>query len=283
MQIRNMALAGIAAMLGACSGPQYWVDSAPTMTVPTAGMQTLGPRSVAPDQVVLSAPVGFAAAAILDTDSTVSILGRDHAFARADTLPMARLSGKAVRALPANAAVFCGRPSTHLAKALVSASTLGLSSIVNRTANVSRVCFVDADRDLSAEQALLVGVKSDADAVPVPIAPLAYRVAAAQPMSGESQMRIFYRGKTGMIGGHVSFDVNVIEQGVPLVFENVRRSVDIDDLPATVQIMGASFTVQSYDPATGAAVIDVQKPIPAAGYGITTTTTTQYIPIYVPR
>jgi hypothetical protein len=41
--------------------------------------------------------------------------------------------------------------------------------------------------------------------------------------------------------------------------------------------------VLSYDPLTGSAQIDVRKPIPASGYGVQATYTTQYVPIYVPR
>ena len=38
------------------------------------------------------------------------------------------------------------------------------------------MCFVESDADESADQAILVGVKSDEDAKPVAITPLAYDV-----------------------------------------------------------------------------------------------------------
>src|SRR3546814_17043354 len=62
-----------------------------------------------------------------------------------------------------------------------------------------------------------------------------YDTAFNDVMAGESIGRIIYRGKTGMIGGHISFDLHVIESGTPLVFDNVRRKVDIKSLPQEVR------------------------------------------------
>src|SRR3546814_1448796 len=78
-----------------------------------------------------------------------------------------------------------------------------------------------------------------------------YDTAFNDVMAGESIGRIIYRGKTGMIGGHISFDLHVIESGTPLVFDNVRREVDIKSLPQEVSLMGANFTVAGYDPEPG--------------------------------
>jgi hypothetical protein len=118
---------------------------------------------------------------------------------------------------------------------------------------------------------------------PVTIAPVPYRLVADAVMPGESQARIVYRGKTGMIGGHVSFDLQVTENGQPLMFTNVRTQVDLEDLPKRVSLMGTEFTMQSYDPADGSAHVEVHRGFLPATYGLETYYTTQYIPIYVPR
>jgi hypothetical protein len=275
-----LALGGL--LSGACAGPQYFVETAPTVTVPLAE-QTLGVRSVAPGETVLEAPVGYMLAAKLEADAVVSIIGREFAFASEETLPLGRIGGRAASSLPEGGLAFCGLPNSNLAKNMLAASTLGVTTLLNRTGAETRVCFVDKERDNFAESALLVGAKSDADAAPVPIAPLAYRLATAEPMSGESVMRISYSGKTGMVGGHVSFDLAVREQGRPLYFDNRRRKVNIRELPQKVSLMGAEFTVLSYDPVTGSAEIDVHQAIPRASYGVQSSYTTQSIPIYVPR
>src|SRR3546814_2815443 len=63
----------------------------------------------------------------------------------------------------------------------------------------------------------------------------------------------------------------------------VRRKVDIKSLPQEVLLMGANFTVQSYDPATGKIKADIANGFREGDYVLTTTTRTAYIPIYIPR
>ena len=272
-----------AGLLGACAGPQYQVKTAPTVTVPGLVGAPLGKRSVGPDEPVMSVPVGYQRAARLADDVVVDIVDKKFAFASDETLPLARLSGQAAGDVAPGTVVFCGRPNSNLAKNMLAASTLGITSLFNRTSGMTRVCFFDAEADNVAEKAILVGVKSADDAAPVAISPLGYSIADGEPMSGQSEMRIVYRGKTGLVGGHVSFGLEVLEQGQQLVFSNVRRQVDIEDLPAQVTLMGAKFTVLSYDPASGAAQLDIHSAIPQGQYGLQTVQTTQYIPIYVPR
>src|SRR3546814_1066354 len=78
-----------------------------------------------------------------------------------------------------------------------------------------------------------------------------------------------------MIGGHISFDLQVVESGTPLVFDNVRRKVDIKSLPQEVSLMGTNFTVQSYDPATGKIKVEIANGFREGDYGLTTTTRTR--------
>src|SRR3546814_19370657 len=84
-----------------------------------------------------------------------------------------------------------------------------------------------------------------------------------------------------MMGGPISFALKVIESGTPLVFDNVCRKVDIKSLPQEVSRMGANFTVQSYDPATGKIKVDIATGFREGDYGLTTPTRTSYIPTYI--
>src|SRR3546814_18850057 len=119
----------------------------------------------------------------------------------------------------------------------------------------SDVC--SSDLDASFDKVILSGAKRAEDVAPVAISPVGYDTAFNDVMAGESIGRIIYRGKTGMIGGHISFDLQVVESGTPLVFDNVRRKVDIKSLPQEVSLMGTNFTVPSYDPATGKIKVEI--------------------------
>lgn len=283
MKINNL-LCGVlgVALLGACAGPQYRVSMSPTVTLPEPGRQALGDRTLMPDEVVFTAPVGYARAAQLAEDSLVEIIGRQFAFARDETLPIALIAGRAKDNVPDGSLAFCGRPNADLAKNMLAASTLGITSVFNRTSGTPRVCFFDEEKDDMADMAVLVGVKSDADAVPVKIEPLRYTIVELQPMSGESQIRITYRGKTGLVGGHVSFDLAVMEQGTALYFDNWRRKIDIADLPQDVSMFGANFTVHSYDRESGKVQVTIRRGIQSGPYGITSVPTTRTIPIFIP-
>jgi hypothetical protein len=232
---------------------------------------------------LLTTPVGWRSAATLAGDVAGSIVGKSFAFDAGETLPLATVKGSAASQFPFGTVALCGAPHVNAAKTLIAASTLGLSSILNKTGSNWQVCLLDTDGDSRVEQAILAGVKSAKDAAPVAIEPVPYRLASNARMPGESAATIVYRGKTGMIGGHVSFDLQVEENGQPLYFDNVRTKVDVEDLPKRVTLMGTEFTVQSYNPVDGSAVIDVQRGFGSGTYGVHTTYTTQYIPIYIPR
>src|SRR3546814_18944043 len=71
----------------------------------------------------------------------------------------------------------------------------------------SDVC--SSDLDASFDKVILSGAKRAEDVAPVAISPVGYDTAFNDVMAGESIGRIIYRGKTGMIGGHISFDLQV--------------------------------------------------------------------------
>ena len=59
-----------------------------------------------------------------------------------------------------------------MAKRLMLLSTLGMSSLFNRTGVDGKVCLIDPERDGSVEQAILSGIKSEKDAAPVSFKPV---------------------------------------------------------------------------------------------------------------
>lgn len=276
-------LAGVCLMLSGCATPQYSVSTGPRAFLPQRGpVQPTGELAVAPDQPVLMTPVGFRRSARLKAPLGFEIAGKGFAFDGSSLLVTSLLVGKAAANVPRGARVFCGLAQVHPVKAVVALSTLGLSSLLNRTGSQTQVCLIDSEADAAFDKAVLIGVKSDADALPVMVGPAAYEALENEPMPGNSHASIIYRGKTGMLGGHISFDLKVIEAGTPLMFENVRTKVDIKELPKQVQLMGARFLVKSYDPATGKVTLDVERGFVEGEYGLQTIYRTQYIPIYIP-
>lgn len=281
------AAAAVLALTAGCGARPYSVSASPKTFLPqqAAAPQPTGLRTVQPDQAVLATPVGWRSAAQLGGEVTGSIVGKTFAFEAGQALPLASVSGSARGNLPYGTVALCGRPHANAAKTLIAASTLGISSILNKTGFNWQVCLLDTDHDAKVEKAILVGVKSEADAAPVAIVPVPYRLTSNARMPGESEARIIYRGKTGLTGGHVSFDLQVKEEGQALFFDNVRTKVDVDKLPQRVSLMGTEFTVRSYNPADGSAVVEIHRGFVPATYGVhaSYSARTQYIPIYIPR
>lgn len=278
-----LAVASALSVAG-CAGPHYGVNLTSKAFLPGKGAgQPLGLIEFSPDSTMFETPVGFRQAARLDDALKTTLAGKDFAFAAGDQFAGANIYGKSSSLLPKGAAIFCGTERMNAVKALTALSTLGVSSLLNRTGNSTQICLIDSENDEKFDRAILSGAKRAEDVAPVSIAPVGYKVAVNDVMAGESVARIIYRGKTGMVGGHISFDLQVIESGTPLYFDNVRRKVDIKSLPQQVSLMGTQFTVQSYDPESGKIKVDVARGFQEGSYGITTTTRTTYIPIYIPR
>ncbi|MDZ3833500.1 MAG: hypothetical protein U0S50_17035 [Sphingopyxis sp.] len=281
---KQTAFAAILLLASGCSAPHYSVNLSSKAFLPHKGAPaTLGAAEFAPDAVMFETPVGFRKAARLDAPVEARLAGKDFSFVPGDQFAGATLYGKSASLVPKAAAVFCGNEKMNAVKALTALSTLGASSLLNRTGNATQICLIDSENDAAFDQAILSGVKRAEDVAPTAITPTAYKVAMNDVMAGESLARIIYRGKTGMVGGHISFDLHVIESGARLAFDNVRRKVDIKSLPQEVALMGTIFTVKSYDPASGKIEVDVARGFPEGTYGLTTTTRTSYIPIYIPR
>jgi len=273
-----------AAALAGCAASPYWVDTASPAFLPEHGAPTSpGERKLLPDQLLFETPIGFSAAVEIAAPVDAQLLGKRYALPPKAQLAVARVSGEAAIALPRGARSACGNVNASLLKSTAALSTLGLSTLLSKTALQSRLCLVDEENDGLFDKAFVAGVRSMKDAAPVAITPVPYRNLFGEPMPGTSVARITYRGKTGLVGGHVSFDLTIIEAGQPLMFDNVRTQVSIKTLPQTVSLMGTSFTVKSYDPTDGHVMVDVHRGFLKGEYGITTTTSTTYIPIYVGR
>jgi hypothetical protein len=241
-----------------------------------------GEFTVAKGEIVHVQPVGREVSAILAGEVRLSIAGQQLAIAAGTPLNMARkVEGEAGAAL-GRAAVFCAPPSAKwgIGDGIANLATLGLFAAGRRFDATVQFCLVDADGDGRVEKAFLAGARRPEDQAAVAIAPTAVAVQVMKPLPGLSEARIRFVGAGGLFGD-LAFQLEIVETGTPLFFNNNRYAVSKKKLPVPVELFGARFEVTGYDPGTKTARIRWLRDFPPASYGITTTTT--YIPIYVPR
>src|SRR3546814_12239530 len=108
-------------------------------------------------------------------------------------------------------------------KALTAFSTLGVTSLLNRTGNSTQVCLIDSENDASFDKAILSGPKRAEDVAPVAISPVGYDTAFNDVMAAERIGRMIYSGQHGMTGGPISLHLHAILIGTPRRFINSPR------------------------------------------------------------
>lgn len=279
--LRLLFIVPAAAALTGASG--YSVAPTKKMVLPPAQPVEAGQEvTLKPGDVLLRNPVGYSQAATLEEDVSIGIAGKSATLVKGSVLMVAMVGGEASTNLVRGASVFCTEAQTDSAKAFASLLTLGLAGNLRSVGMTTQFCLVDSEGDGKVDEAFLAGTKNAEDQKPVQLTPTAITVGRGVPMPGESEARIRYRGPVG-ITGNLGFDLEVVENGKPLSYNNRRSLVKKGQLPADMTIFRSKFTVLSYDAATKEARIRLASGIGVGTYGITTTYSTQYIPIYIPR
>src|SRR3546814_6722266 len=82
----------------------------------------------------------------------LTLAGKDFTFATGDQFAGASIYGKSASLIPRSAAIFCGNERMNAFKALTAFSTLGVSSLLNRTGNSTQVCLIDSENDASFDR-----------------------------------------------------------------------------------------------------------------------------------
>jgi hypothetical protein len=235
-------------------------------------------------EVFYARPVGKAWTAELGGDLTLNIAGKSATLPKGTQLNVARSVGGKAAAQLGDSAVFCAplEKNWNAAKGIANLLTLSLFASSQRTDVFTQFCLVDTDLDKMVDKAFLAGAKKKEDLQPVEIAPTPIAVGRDVPLPGESEIRLRFAGGVGILG-NLGVDLEVIEEGERLQYGNGRTLFSKGKLPKDVNVFGASFTVLSYDPKSKEARIRWKNGFPNMEYGITTTTTTTYIPIYISR
>ncbi|HEX8623734.1 MAG TPA: hypothetical protein VF782_01510 [Allosphingosinicella sp.] len=236
-------------------------------------------------EVFYARPVGRAFMAVLGGDLTLTIAGKSVTLPAGTQLNVARkVAGKAAGQLDDPARVFCTptKKNWNMAKGIANLLTLSLFASSQRTDVFTQFCVVDSEGDGMVDKAFLAGARKPEDLQPVTIEPTPISVSSDVPLPGESEARLRFAGGVGILG-NLGIDLEVVEEGNRLSYSNGRTLLKKSKLPRDVNIFGASFTVLSYDSETKEARIRWNSGFLPAEYGITTTTTTTYIPVYIPR
>jgi hypothetical protein len=285
--VRKFAVAGLvpaAFMLVAAGG--YTVTPSRNRILPVEDKIAPGEElTVRKGQVFYARPVGRAFSAVLGGDLALTIAGKSATLPKGTQLNLARsVGGKAGEQIEDKALVFCTpvKKNWNAAKGIANLLTLSLFAASQRTSTFTQFCLVDSEADGLADKAFLAGAKKPEDLEPVAIQPTPVAVERDVPLPGLSEARIRFAGGVGWFGD-IGFDLEVVEEGEQLIYSNGRTAVPKGKLPKDLDMFGASFTVLSYDPETKQARIRWKRGFHPGEYGVTTTSSTTYIPVYVPR
>lgn len=240
--------------------------------------------------VIFSAPIGYRNAAELLEPVTASVAGLQLTMEAGAVLAEHTAKGGYLADLPADALVVCEEPKQDLAKSLIGAVTLGLTSLGARYSAWTQLCAVDADRDGSIEKLFLAGAKQPEDRVFTEIAPARIAVSSSKPIP-DSRVDVVYFDGGALNSENVEFQVYM--RGAKLTLDRVYFSDDPADkgarwytpikakkLPHPIVYGASSLTVLSVDAASKTAEVR-----PESGFAPTEINwrlQPQYIYVYVP-
>jgi hypothetical protein len=236
-------------------------------------------------EVFYRRPVGRAWTAVLGGELKLTIAGKSATLPKGTMLNVARnVQGDAAGQLKQPAMVFCAptQNNWNAAKGIANLLTLTMFARSERVGALSQFCLVDTDGDSVVDKAFLAGANKAEDQVPVDVSPTPVAVARNVPLPGESEVRLRFAGGVGILG-NIGVDLEIVEQGQMLRYSNGRTLVPKGKLPRDVNVFGASFTILSYDGDKKEARIRWNSGFRPAEYGVTVTTTTTYIPIFIHR
>jgi hypothetical protein len=236
-------------------------------------------------EIFYARPVGRSFTAVLGGDLVLSIAGKSATLPKGTQLNVARaVGGDAGRQLDGKARVFCAptQKDWNAAKGIANLLTLTAFAHGQRTDVFTQFCLVDSEGDGMADKAFLAGAKRAEDLQPVEIRPTPVAVERNVKLPGQSEARLRFIGGAGIFGD-IGFDIEVVEEGRLLSYSNGRTTVPKGKLPRDVSIFGASFTVLSYDKEKKEARIRWNRGFLPVEYGVTTTSTTTYVPIFIRR
>lgn len=271
IQARGLALMGVAlATASPAYAEQYRVEVSGTVILPPEETHAPGlERAIAPGDIVMRAPLGWADAATIRQDVSLEIAGlRETIPAGALLSGITSARGGDLAGLPEGRRIYCAAQSINAVGAVAGIATFGLTNIGSRVARVRRFCLADLDSDGRFERAFLVGAKRSADQHMIEIAPLAYEAERNRPMGPGDFVQVRY-GAGGLLGnplifvdyylGNILQPIDALYTGEGRAMVRTRAATAFRTTPRQFEIGPARFTVLSFDRETKAARIRYER------------------------
>lgn len=212
--------------------------------------------------------------AALVSDVTFTFLGQTTAISKDEQLIESAASGASGDQIQAGDILYCTAAKRTGKKRIVGVSEVNAVGMdfdaIAKLRNIqTQSCLVDVGGDGIAEKAFVADTSNRELITPVFIPPVKIERLGRAPMPGESEARIVFDGPVGIIG-NMSISLHVVEEGKPLAFDNGQRLFNGSTLPRTIEMLGGSFTILSYDSKTKSGQIRMDRPLAASGYGVHT-------------
>ncbi len=247
------------------------VEGSRNVIMPDGGSIPAGATiSVKKGEIFYRQPLGQSHAVNLTGGLTFSFLGQSVNIREEDQLTHSEISGLTSRLVSPADTLYCTAAKQTGKKRIVGMSELfGLS--LDDIAKLRHVqiqnCVIDTGSDGTANSAFVADTSYREKIRPVDIAPTAIRKLGLTRMPGESEARMMFDGPVGIIG-NMSMSLSIVEGGKPLSFGNGQTL--FRGVPHSVEALGGSFTILSWDRKAKTAQIRVDRQFAAAEYGVTT-------------
>ncbi|MEM7568848.1 MAG: hypothetical protein AAF337_03540 [Pseudomonadota bacterium] len=221
-----------------------------------------------PGDTLLESPVGYAVGARLQAPLDVSLVGQSYALPKGILLEKISVTYGGLRQrLPPDALLFCTQQKQNYLKSLINFTSLGLTSAMQRSGANTRLCLVDTNIDSRMDRAFLLGAKSEKDKALQAIDATPFELVERGAVGPDSYVRIVYLGYVGILG-NLGFELQVLENGVALDFDNRRVIAKPSKLPKLLTQLSAQYQVVSFDPSTKVVDVRIVQPIRSGSYGV---------------
>jgi hypothetical protein len=272
IRARGLALAAlvmVAAAAPAHAG-QYRVEVSGAVILPSEESHAPGlERAIAPGDILMRAPLGWADSATIGQDVPLEIAGlRETIPAGAPLSGITSARGGDLAGLPEGRRIYCAAQSVNAVGAVMGVATFGLTNIGSRVARVRRFCLVDLDSDGRFERAFLVGAKRADDQHMIEIPPLPYEAMRNHPIGPGNFVQVRF-GAGGLLGnplifveyylGNIPQPIDALYTGEGRAMIRTRAATSFRTTPRQFAIGPAQFTILSFDRETKAARIRYER------------------------
>jgi hypothetical protein len=272
IKARGLGLAAMA--LAAAAAPahaeQYRVELSGTVILPPEETHAPGlERAIAPGDILMRAPLGYADAATIRHDVSLEIAGLRETIS-SDSMLFGATSARGgdLAGPPEGRRIYCGEQRVNAVGAVAGIATFGLTNIGSRVARVRRFCLADLDSDGRFERAFLVGAKRRDDQHMIEIPPVPYEAAANRPIGPGNFVQIRY-GAGGLLGnplifvdyylGNILQPIDSLYTGEGRATIRTRAATAFRTTPRQFAVGPAQFTVLEFNRETKAARIRYER------------------------